>query len=645
MTLDNLSDKQIQETFQKFGVKCEVPKSDLRSKYGAMVSELRRNPRAIIRFQGLLCDLLEPLAETKGELIISKKGEIFFAFQGDPFTDFGAILLKVVQVHYLDRIQYFVELLILSNSSPPQTITLESKRLGSSQWIEELGVGYLYESWGLGLLKALLKTMSKYAPVEDEYQFSGWMPDRDNCYIMEGRKLSGGGWNTDKAKNSCEHTLSMLEVAPHSLTAPLLAVELLSLVHSKMVENSVYFKGVCCIVAPTQSFKTTLASLFFDCKNGREADVNFEATTAAIVRTIGNTRDSTIIVDDLKPGATKAESNDMILKLSKVIRMCSDDSGGIKKAGTQNSTVANIAHCLTVVTAEQVQLKVQSTLARLLILEANRKSVNISKLTYFQENHHHYRAFIEDYIMYISAQGVEAYCGNLAKSFLQKRDMLRKKIIAKDLPVDNRTNDMCVWLYLSFSEFLKYARQVNAIDLKQFEDLDNESISIFQTIMEHQAERVSELDDTKRFFKGLQVLLETKEAHIGTLQARNTSYATTDSKSAIGFSKQGFVYLKNNVAFQQVISYYRRFGKEFAISESTLRKTFADNSYILPKSEKSYIHRLYVNHETYQCIQFQEAKFYELLNGGKGSGRENEREIPGNWGLRQNANSILGGGD
>ena len=82
-----------------------------------------------------------------------------------------------------------------------------------------------------------------------------------------------------------------------------------------MIEIGTYFKGVCCIVAPTQSFKTTIASLFFDYNNGREADINFEATTAAIVRTIGNTRDTTVILDDYKPGATKAEQNDMMLKL------------------------------------------------------------------------------------------------------------------------------------------------------------------------------------------------------------------------------------------------------------------------------------------------------------------------------------------
>lgn len=643
--MDNFSEEKITEIFRRFGVNGKPPETDWRLAYREMVLMLRQNPRAITQFKRLLHDILEPLAEAKGELLVLDNGSrVLFANQGVPFTDFGAIPLAVILVHFIERVQYYVELLILSKDAQPKTIRLEAKKLSSNQWIEDLGVGYIYEKWGIWRLKTLIQSMAKYAPVKDEYMYSGWMPG-ENFYIKNGRKVRGEDWDADMAKASCKHTLDMLEVAPHSLTLPLLAIEFLSLVHSKMMENGVYFKGVCCIVAPTQSFKTTIAALFFDYENGREADINFEATMAAIVRTIGNVRDSTIVVDDFKPGATTAESNDMTLKLSKLIRMCSDDSGGIKKAGAQNSTISKVAQCLTVVTAEQIQLKVQSTLARLLILEANRKSVNKDKLTYFQANHHLYRTFIEDFIMYVSSQGVETYCMKLTESFLQERDTFQKELIAKDVLVDNRTNDMCVWLYISFNEFLKFALKLEAIDQEQFDCYTKESLEIFLSIMEQQAERVSDLDDTKRFFRGLQVLIETKEIHIGTLQARNTLYATTDSRSAIGFTKQGFVYLKNNIAFQQVVSYYRRFGKEFVASESTLRKTLVDNGYIVPKSRKSFIHRLYVNHETYQCIQFEEAKFYELLKGGRRCGAENEREIPDNWGLRQNANNILGGGD
>lgn len=535
-----------------------------------------------------------------------------------------------------------MELLILGQDIPSRIVRLESSELGSSRWIESLGPNYLYEKWGVEKLQTLIKAMSKYAPTRDEYQYSGWDAEDGKAYILDGHQLNSENLDADTTRNVCQHVFGMLDVASHSLTIPLLAVELLSLVHSKMVEEGTYFKGVCCIVAPTQSFKTTLAALFFNINNGLQADLNFEATEAAIVRTIGGIRDSTVILDDYKPGATKAESNDMLLKLSKVIRMCSDDSGGILRAGTQNSTISNAACGMVVVTAEQIQLNVQSTLARLLILEGNRKSVDVEKLTYFQREQQQYRKFIESYIKFIGAQDVDKYCKELVQRFLQERGTLRKNMADKDVFVDNRTNDMCVWLYVSFGKFLDYALHVETIDRKQFQEYSQEMLGIFLSVIRQQAERVSELDDTKRFFRGLQVLLETGEAKIEKLQPRNNSFVSNESRSAIGFLKKDCVYLKNGVAFQQVAAYYRRFGKEFAVSEVALRKMFCDNGYILSESGKSCIYRLYVNQETYQCIKFEEKKFHELLNGGKQNGAEGSREIPSDWGMYQNANNFLG---
>lgn len=610
---------------------------DLHSEYANMALSLQKNPYAVEQFKPLIYKILKPLAETMGELLIQENGRrVYFAFEGKPFTDFGVIPLTVRQIHFIDHIQYYVQLLILGQDTHPKVVDVELSRLGTKLWIEKLGVGYFYETRKVGQLRNLINRMAKYAPTKDEYKYSGWMLEEDS-YILNGHQLCGKDWDINRAKISCVHTLSMLDVAPHLLTIPLLAIETLSLVHSKMVDYGIYFKGVCCIVAPTQSFKTTIASLFFDSKNGLEADINFEATKAAIVRVIGNTRDSTIIVDDYKPGATKLEKNELVLKLSSIIRMCSDDSGGIQKAGIQNSTIANIARSLTVVTAEQIQLEVQSTLARLLILEMNQKDVDKGKLTYFQENHRKYREFIEDFIKFISSQGIQVHCESLVKKFLKERNILRQELLGKNILVDNRTNDMCTWLYISFNVFLEYAFDIKAITKEKFNSYIKEAYSVFVTIMEHQAELIANLDDTKRFFKALQILIETREAHIGTLQARNNSYTTMDSKSAIGFSKKKFIYLKNNVAFQQVASYYRRFGKEFAI-----RKKLADNGYIVAYGKKSYIHRLYVNHEIYQCIKFEESKFYELLKGGKVNESENDKKFSDNWSMYRNANNILG---
>jgi hypothetical protein len=192
--------------------------------------------------------------------------------------------------------------------------------------------------------------------------------------------------------------------------------------------------------------------------------------------------------------------------------------------------------------------------------------------------------------------------------------------------------------------FLKYALEVSAIDQEEFEKYGEESIKIFLNLLENQAERINELDDVTRFFIGLRYLLDMKEVCIERLQARNSGYASEDSKSAIGFSKSGYVYLKNEVAFRNVVSYFKRFGKDFVISESALRKRLNDNGHLIQNSkpQKSPIHRLFINRKSYQCIKFEEARFNKLLRGDKNDGSETDKEIPDNWGERENANNILG---
>ena len=617
---------------------------DMRSKYEKAVGDIRDNPRHITRYQGMFHKILEPLAESHGELSISYE-KVCFVRDGTPLTDFGVIPLQIKKKHYLDQTDDCAELLIIGQGVSSLIVEVSAKDLGSARWIESLGINYIYERQDVWNIKVLIQTLAKYAPIKEEFLYAGWEPNGDNFYVMCGQKLCGEEWDAIRAQKCCVHTFQMLDVASHSLTTTLLAIVILSLVQSKMVRKGNYFKGVCCIVAQTQSFKTTLASLFFDLENGTKADISFESSMAAITRTIGNARDSTVILDDYKPGATKAECKDMLQKISTVIRMCSDDSGGIKRAGVQNGTITNIARCLVVVTAEHVRLDVQSTLARLLILELNGKIVEEKNITYFQKNHALYRECIENFIRYIIRQDVDIFCEKLEQRFLQERYTLQAELFERDVPVDNRTSDMCTWLNIAFSEFLQYALSAEAIDQKEFEEYMEHSQTTFLSIMEQQAERVAELDEVKRFFQGLQVLLDTREVHIGILQGRNINYASKDSKSAVGFRKKGYVYLKNDVAYQKIVSYFRQCGKEFTISEADLRKKLADRDFIERKNAKSYIHRLSVNHESYQCIRFSELKFDNLLRGGNLHGSEDEGEISGDWGMYQNADNYLGRGD
>lgn len=616
-----------------------------RKDYEAMSARLSQDPRAAPDFYYPVRDLLKPLEEEKGTLEYGALTYFHFVFQGKAITDFGVILLYTVIVHGLETQEFFFEVLVLSASAPPKIVRVEASKIGSRHWVDEqLGPLYIYDSGSLGNLRTIIQTMAKYTPTKHEYTFEGWMPDGESTYIWKGEKLLGTSWDAVAAKEPCVHTLHMLDVAPHSLTIPLFAVALLSLVQSQMVERGTFFKGLCCIAAPTQSFKTTIAALFLDFQTGMEADTNFEATSAALVRTVGNARDRTVVADDFKPGATKAEKNDLIQKLSRIIRMCSDGSGGVQKAGSQNTVSANEARCLVVVTAEQITLQVQSTMARLLILELKKEEVDVKKLTFFQGSHEKYREFIQGYIRHIAALGIDSFCQGLADQFQAERYSLRQERTDNERPIDNRSCDMVTWLWVSFEKFMDYAIEVGALETPQATQYAQGAKNVSLSILEKQAERVADLNPIEQFFRALQILLETKDARLGMLQSRNSGYSGKDSRAAIGFIKREHVLLKNGDAFQAVVGYYRRMGIDFAISETALRKTLADGGMIVRQDVKSFIHRLYVNGEKYQCIKFEASTFRKLVYGGQENEGIPDQELQINRVLRANSAKLLGAG-
>ena len=235
----------------------------LRSEYGNAVENIRGTPARINCYQSVFCKILRDYTETHGELLISDDGkEIYFARDGTPLTDFGAIPLSVIHQYSEDGVDDYLELLILGKGIPSKIVEICGRDLGTAQWIDSLGINYIYERQEIWNIKILIQRMAKYAPVKEEFLYSGWSPDGQNFYVMRGQKICEGDWDEECAKKSCRHTLKMLDVAPHSLTIVLLAIAILSLVQSRMMGRGIYFKGVCSIVAQTQSFKTTLASLF-----------------------------------------------------------------------------------------------------------------------------------------------------------------------------------------------------------------------------------------------------------------------------------------------------------------------------------------------------------------------------------------------
>jgi len=145
----------------------EVSEHDLSlQEYEKMVENARNNPNSINKYMSFIGKILEPCTEDWGELVLSNNNPCF-ELQGRPFTNFGVLLLLVIKIHFLDRVEHFLELLIWGKHLPPKIIRVDARELRSSRWLDDLGPQYICE--GVSSLKYLIKTMSLYAPSRDDY--------------------------------------------------------------------------------------------------------------------------------------------------------------------------------------------------------------------------------------------------------------------------------------------------------------------------------------------------------------------------------------------------------------------------------------------------------------------------------------------
>jgi len=150
-----------------------------------MVSDIRQDPSNIIKFNELFKKIF---VEDEGLCIENKN--VSFAYKGKSVTDFGVAVLGVKHLHGIDQMQHELELVVWNQDDPPKTVVVNSLVLGSSRWVEQLGVQYIYDAKNaMAVIKKSIKLMSKYAPVVDEYSYSGWALDKKNTYILEGVEL------------------------------------------------------------------------------------------------------------------------------------------------------------------------------------------------------------------------------------------------------------------------------------------------------------------------------------------------------------------------------------------------------------------------------------------------------------------------
>lgn len=156
------------------------------------------------------------------------------------------------------------------------------------------------------------------------------------------------------------------------------------------------------IVGVTNSRKTSLAleitRVFRQSK--KQADAEFTATSAGIEKTLSKYKDAPILIDDFRPGETRADQKKLNERLESLVRFYGNRIPKRRMDDYSANTEKFFPIQGLCVLTMEIIAGVQSSLSRMMIVEIDKNEVRNDALSYFQKNPWILSSHIYDFIVW-----------------------------------------------------------------------------------------------------------------------------------------------------------------------------------------------------------------------------------------------------
>ena len=161
-------------------------------------------------------------------------------------------------------------------------------------------------------------------------------------------------------------------------------------IHTLFDEANVGLKHILFVVGPRGSGKTAVSLCFTQLENKNSPKYNFQATESGLQANLMYHRDRVMLIDDLAPSADAGDKRQKEHKLESIIRLFGDGSQRVINTFFMKFNADKIdysVHGGAVITGEYFySTGSESSIARAVVIELGRESVNWEWLTYFQRN-------------------------------------------------------------------------------------------------------------------------------------------------------------------------------------------------------------------------------------------------------------------
>lgn len=452
------------------------------------------------------------------------------------------------------------------------------------------------------------KTMEE----ETVYAHTGFRRINDKlCYLYHGGVIGNvQNINVDLSKDNLQHycftnikaktkedefkeavkaiqlSYSILDVADYSITVPLLSTIYLAPITSILKEEDILMDYILFIQGKSGTRKSSLSAVglsHFGKFNRDTFPCSFRDTTNSIEKKAYILKDTINVIDDYNP---EIFGNAKLATIEKLFGMYGDRSGRTRMMSNGSDLKnAYTARGIAIITGETFPEVHQSRVARSIITNIEPSSINLSKLSYIQEN-------IEQ-LSYAMRKFIELIIYNEEIFRTTIKSKFKEFMSSTSLSVHGRTNEISSILKLGFYLFAEFLLTYKIIDETKLNNLTSNAYDTIDELVKQQSKQIEELDPSTMFFNAFEELLSTQAIYVDRIENRHqqVTFPPNNPRSElVGYYDiiKDCYYLFPQKIYCLMVKFYKDSNQTFPLNEKNLWKYLNEKGYLYRTDKSRY---------------------------------------------------------